>query len=92
MEERQEKESGVINSISMFNKLVKMFKEPEHGLVRLSFIALDENEEPYEDTATMPYHDEYREEIVKLKFTNFMSLRKHKVLEITVLEVVKISS
>ena len=73
----------------MFDKLVKMFKAPEHGIVRLRFIALNEFDEPYEDTATMPYHDNYVEDVVKLKFTNFMSLRKHKVLEITILKIIK---
>ena len=73
----------------MFNKLAKMFKEPEQGIVKLSFIALDEFDEPYEDVATMPYHDEYVQASVEAKFTTFMGLRKHKVLEITILEVVK---
>jgi hypothetical protein len=76
----------------MFNKLVKMFKEPEHGIVKLRFVALNEFDEPYEDMATMPYHDKYVEEVVKLKFTNFMSLRKHKVLEITILKIIKKTS
>jgi len=75
----------------MFNKLAKMFKEPEQGTVKLSFIALDENDEPYEDVATMPYHDEYIQKDIEAKFRKFMLLRKHLVVEITVLEVVKTS-
>jgi len=75
----------------MFNKLAKMFKEPEQGTVKLSFIALDENDEPYEDVATMPYHDEYIQKDIEAKFRKFMLLRKHLVVEITVLDVVKTS-
>jgi hypothetical protein len=75
----------------MFNKLAKMFKEPEQGMVNLSFIALDENDEPYEDFATVPYHDEFDPKIVESKFRKFMLLRKHLVVEITVLEVIKTS-
>ena len=73
----------------MFNRLAKMFQEPEQGTVKLSFIALNENDEPYEDVATVPYHDEYIQKDVEAKFRNFMRLRKHLVVEITVLEVVK---
>jgi hypothetical protein len=73
----------------MLNKIVKMFREPEQGTVKLSFIALNENDEPYEDVATVPYHDEYIQKDVEAKFRNFMRLRKHLVLEITILEVVK---
>ena len=69
----------------------KLFKEPEKGIVKLKFIALDENGEPYEDVATVPYHVEYIQENVESKFIHFMELRKHKVLEITILEVNKIS-
>jgi hypothetical protein len=76
----------------MFNKLVKMFKEPEQGTVKLSFIALNENDDPYEDVATVPYHDEYIQTDVEAKFKKFMLLRKHLVVEITVLEVVKTST
>ena len=75
----------------MFNKLAKMFKEPEHGMVTLKFIALDENEEPYEDVATVPYHDEYIQSEVEAKFKKFMLLRKHLVVEITVQKVLKTS-
>jgi hypothetical protein len=75
----------------MFNKLAKMFKEPEQGMVNLSFIALDENDEPYEDFATVPYHDEFDPKIVESKFRKFMLLRKHLVVEITILKVIKTS-
>lgn len=75
----------------MFNKLAKMFKEPEKGMVTMKFIALDENGEPYEDFATVPYHDEYVQEAVESKFKKFMELRKHKVLEITIQSVLKTS-
>ena len=76
----------------MFDRLAKMFREPEQGTVKLSFIALDENDEPYEDVATVPYHDEFDPKIVESKFRKFMLLRKHLVLEITVLDVVKTST
>jgi hypothetical protein len=75
----------------MFNKLAKLFKEPEQGTVKLSFIALDEEDVPYEDVATMPYHDEYIQGDIEAKFRNFMLLRKHLVVEITILEVIKTS-
>jgi hypothetical protein len=68
-----------------------MFKEPEQGPVKLSFIALNENDEPYEDVATMPYHNEYIQKDIEAKFKNFMHFRKHRVLEITILEVIKTS-
>lgn len=68
-----------------------MFKEPEQGTVKLSFIALNENDEPYEDVATVPYHDEFDPKIVESKFRKFMLLRKHLVVEITVLKVIKTS-
>jgi hypothetical protein len=73
----------------MFNRLAKMFREPEQGTVKLSFIALNEEDVPYEDVATVPYHDEYIQADIEAKFKNFMRLRKHLVVEITVLEVVK---
>ena len=75
----------------MFNKLAKLFKEPEQGTVKLSFIALNENDDPYEDVATVPYHDEFDPKIVESKFRKFMLLRKHLVVEITILEVTKTS-
>jgi hypothetical protein len=73
----------------MFNRLAKIFREPEQGTVKLSFIALNENDEPYEDVATVPYHNEFIQKDVEAKFRKFMLLRKHLVVEITVLEVVK---
>jgi hypothetical protein len=75
----------------MFNKLTKIFKEPEQGMVKLSFIALNENDEPYEDVATVPYHDEFNQKEVEAKFRKFMLLRKHLVVEVTILEVNKTS-
>ena len=75
----------------MFNKLAKLFKEPEQGMVTLKFIALDENDEPYEDVATVPYHDEYIQSEVESKFKKFMLLRKHLVVEITIQKVLKTS-
>ena len=68
-----------------------MFKEPEQGMVKLSFIALNENDEPYEDVATVPYHDEFNQKDVEAKFRKFMLLRKHLVVETTILEVTKTS-
>jgi hypothetical protein len=76
----------------MFDRFAKMFKQPEQGTVKLSFIALNENDEPYEDVATVPYHDEFDPKIVESKFRKFMLLRRHLVLEITVLEVIKTST
>ena len=73
----------------MLNRLVKLFREPESGTVRFSFIALDENDEPYEDVATMPWQDEFVAANIEAKFRNFMLLRKHLVLEITIQEVIK---
>jgi hypothetical protein len=73
----------------MFKKITNLFKEPEKGFVKLSFIALNELDEPYEDVATVPYHDEFIQRDVEAKFRKFMLLRKHLVVEITVLEVTK---
>lgn len=73
----------------MFKKITKLFKKPEQGTVKLKFIALDEEDKPYEDVATVPYHDEYIQSEVEAKFKTFMRLRKHLVVEITVLEVIK---
>ncbi len=75
----------------MFNKLAKLFKEPEQGIVTLKFIALNENDEPYEDVATVPYHDEYIQSEIESKFKKFMLLRKHLVVEITIQKVLKTS-
>lgn len=68
-----------------------MFKEPEQGIVNLSFIALNENDEPYEDFATVPYHDEFDPKVIESKFRKFMLLRKHLVVEITIQNVLKTS-
>jgi hypothetical protein len=57
----------------------------------MKFIALDENDEPYEDVATVPYHDEYIQSEVEAKFKKFMLLRKHLVVEITIQKVLKTS-
>jgi hypothetical protein len=73
----------------MFKKITNLFKEPEKGHVKLSFIALNENDEPYEDVATVPYHEEFIQRDVEAKFRKFMLLKKHLVVEITVLEVTK---
>jgi hypothetical protein len=73
----------------MFKKITNLFKEPEKGFVKLSFIALNENDEPYEDVATVPYHEEFIQRDVEAKFRRFMLLQKHLVVEITVLEVTK---
>ena len=73
----------------MFKKIANLFKEPEKGFVKLSFIALNELDEPYEDVATVPYHEEFIQRDVEAKFRKFMLLRKHLVVEITVLEVTK---
>jgi hypothetical protein len=73
----------------MFKKITNLFKEPEKGFVKLSFIALNENDEPYEDVATVPYHEEFIQRDVEAKFRKFMLLKKHLVVEITVLEVTK---
>jgi hypothetical protein len=73
----------------MFKKITNLFKEPEKGFVKLSFIALNELDEPYEDVATVPYHDEYIQKDIEAKFRKFMLLKKHLVVEITVLEVTK---
>ena len=64
----------------------KLFKRPESGKVKLKFIALDEEQKPYEEVATVPFSDGYNPAVIEAKFTQFMKLRKHKVLEITILE------
>lgn len=73
----------------MFKKIANLFKEPEHGMVKLSFVALDENDKPYEDTATVPYHEEFIPKDIEAKFRKFMLLRKHLVVEIVILDVTK---
>jgi hypothetical protein len=39
----------------------------------------------------VPYNDEFNQKDVEAKFKKFMLLRKHLVVEITILEVVKTS-
>lgn len=63
-----------------------LFKKPESGKVKLKFIALDEDDNPYEDVAVVPYNDGYDEAVIQAKFKNFMRLRKHLVVEITIVE------
>jgi hypothetical protein len=63
-----------------------IFKKPESGKVKLSFIALNENDEPYEDVAVVPYSEGYNPAVIEAKFKNFMRLRKHLVVEITIIE------
>lgn len=63
-----------------------LFKKPESGKVKLKFIALDEEDKPYEDVAYMPYHEGYDEAVIQAKFKNFMRLRKHLVVEIIIEE------
>ena len=70
----------------MFKKILNAFKPPINGKVKLKFIALNEFNEPYEDVAYMPYHGEFDQASVEAKFKNFMQLRKHLVVEITILE------
>ena len=64
----------------------KLFKKPESGKVKLKFIALDEDDVPYENTAVVPYSDGYDLAVIEAKFKNFMRLRKHLVVEITIVE------
>lgn len=64
----------------------KLFSKPESGKVKLKFIALDEDDQPYEDVATVPYSDGYDPAVIEAKFKNFMRLRKHLVVEITIEE------
>jgi hypothetical protein len=70
----------------MFNKLAKIFKEPEQGTVKLSFIALNETDEPYEDVATVPYNNGFDPKVIEAKFRNFMRQKKHLVVEVIILE------
>lgn len=70
----------------MFNKLAKLFNKPESGKVKLKFIALDEDDAPYEEVAVVPYSDGYDPAVIEAKFKNFMRLRKHLVVEIVIEE------
>ena len=63
-----------------------LFKKPESGKVKLKFIALDEDDRPYEEVATVPYYDGYNEAVIQAKFKNFMRLRNHLVVEIIIEE------
>lgn len=70
----------------MFNRLATLFNKPESGKVKLKFIALDEEDNPYEDVAVVPYSDGYDPAVIQAKFRNFMRLRKHLVVEIVIEE------
>lgn len=70
----------------MLKKLVDLFKPEVHGMVKFKFIALDEHGEPYEEIGSMPYHGEFKQLDIEAKFKNFMQLRQHKVLEITIID------
>jgi hypothetical protein len=59
----------------------KLFKKPESGKVKLKFIALDEDNQPYEEVAIVPYSDGFDPAVIEAKFKNFMRLRKHLVVE-----------
>jgi len=69
--------------MSFFKNLLS---KPESGMVKISFIALNEEDMPYEEVATIPYSDGFDPKIIEAKFKNFMRLRKHLVVEITILE------
>jgi hypothetical protein len=64
----------------------KLFKKPESGKVKLKFIALDEDNQPYEEVAIVPYSDGFDPAVIEAKFKNFMRLRKHLVVEIIIEE------
>jgi hypothetical protein len=63
-----------------------ILKKPESGTVKLSFIALNEEDVPYEEVATVPYSDGFDEAVIAAKFKNFMRQQKHLVVEVTILE------
>jgi hypothetical protein len=63
-----------------------IFKKPESGKVKLKFIALNEDDVPYEEVAIVPYSDGYDTAVIEAKFKNFMRLQKHLVVEVTFLE------
>jgi hypothetical protein len=63
-----------------------ILKKPESGTVKLSFIALNEEDVPYEDVATVPYSDGYDTKVIEAKFKNYMRQQRHLVVEITILE------
>jgi hypothetical protein len=63
-----------------------IFKKPESGKVKLKFIALNEEDAPYEDVAIVPYSEGYDPAVIEAKFKNFMRLQKHLVVEVVILE------
>ena len=67
--------------------MFKWFKKPEQGTVKLTFIALDEEDNPSEDIAIVPYDTEYNEDNIRAKFRNYLRITKnHLVVEITITE------
>ena len=69
--------------MSFFKNLLS---KPESGTVKLSFIALNEEDVPYEEVATVPYSEGFDEAVITAKFKNFMRQQKHLVVEVTILE------
>jgi hypothetical protein len=73
----------------MFKWIKNAFTE---GEVKIKFIAYDdtvpdEEIEPYEDVATIPYEGEYSELVCKMKLRKFVRTTKnHLVIEMTVIE------
>jgi len=63
-----------------------ILKKPESGTVKLSFIALNEEDVPYEEVATVPYSEGFDPKVIEAKFKNFMRQQKHLVVEVTILE------
>jgi hypothetical protein len=68
------------------NFFKNLLSKPESGKVKLSFIALNEKDVPYEEVATVPYSDGYDPKVIEAKFKNFMRQQKHLVVEVTILE------
>jgi hypothetical protein len=69
--------------MSFFKNLLS---KPESGTVKLSFIALNEEDVPYEEVAIVPYSDGFDPKVIEAKFKNFMRQQKHLVVEVTILE------
>jgi len=68
----------------MFKWLKNSFTQ---GEVRFEFIALDENDEPYQDTATLQYRGAYDAFEMQNKLRKFLrATRNHLVVEITELD------
>jgi hypothetical protein len=73
----------------MFKWIKDLYTE---GEVKIKFIAYDdtvpdEEIEPYEDVATIPYEGEYNEFSCKMKLIKFIRLTKnHLVVELNVIE------